>query len=100
PWPRPPPAFPTRRSADLQDADHGFGRRSARASTRRRPYLWGEHACVVLHPGDRRVISDHELARLLELLPRRDEPTAEGCVSPLTDRKSTRLNSSHVKISY
>jgi hypothetical protein len=75
---------PCTRPATCRIADHGFGRRAFTLPTGRRPRLWGEHACVVLHPGDRRVIGDHELARLLELLPSRDEPCAEGCVPPLT----------------
>src|SRR5690606_41873663 len=70
------PSFPTRRSSDLPAGDDGIPDRG-------------------LHPGG---------AGLVLLSQGRVEPLGEGAAQELLvleeDRKSTRLNSSHVKISY
>src|SRR5690606_41513542 len=89
-------SFPTRRSSDL-------------AAVARRKVLDGHAAVVRL--ANRRVVLEHHLP--LSTPPRQDGapqkdgklrpahamPVSEG-VDVAEDRKSTRLNSSHVKISY
>src|SRR5690606_39866605 len=89
--PRRLPAFPTRRSSDLAVADHRHGLRElvqlgvvlALAVTLRQVALL---RCGDLGAGRRR---EREQVRVLLAGVELDE-----------DRKSTRLNSSHVKISY
>src|SRR5690606_41975646 len=68
---RRPPSFPTRRSSDL---DHG-----AAAAVRDAVAVRAD----AVHPGDVREVLDRTCAQ-----------------QRLPDRKSTRLNSSHVKTSY
>src|SRR5690606_39575157 len=84
--PRGLPPFPTRRSSDLQhsrrifvgDGDAARDRRSAWAHRN------DEHQCLGTHSRDRRHAGHWS-----------DAPFDRS-----VDRKSTRLNSSHVKISY
>src|SRR5690606_40067524 len=74
------PSFPTRRSSDLvrvASGDRLDGPRIHRRLVDREPLAERAHPCVIL----------------IELLPAAQRP-------PWEDRKSTRLNSSHVKISY
>src|SRR5690606_42069704 len=84
------PSFPTRRSSDLAKVDphdltaqrepaHGKGAQHARHGS-------GLHAAAV-QPTPRPVAGQVEVAELAGVVGRED-------------RKSTRLNSSHVKISY
>src|SRR5690606_41938772 len=87
--PRDHPSFPTRRSSDL------------RGTTR-----WSiEHACC--NRADRHDLADrhgrirHAVAECCSALRRAVvEIRLCRCSGKHTDRKSTRLNSSHVKISY
>src|SRR5690606_42084551 len=80
------PSFPTRRSSDLGQADAPRG--GGRPPTRRHPLRAGRDGGA--HPP--------RPARLRRLLRARGGH-ARGAARRL-DRKSTRLNSSHVKISY
>src|SRR5699024_12394875 len=73
------PSFPTRRSSDLHRA-RGRDRRARRAAADR------------AHRGARRLAAD------LAGPPQRDDPSRAR--RGRGDRKSTRLNSSHVSISY
>src|SRR5690606_40307802 len=81
--PRPPPSFPTRRSSDLMA--------SASSAT-----VNGLLPARMTSVGRRMRRSDRQWPSL------RSYADSIHCVSPLPskDRKSTRLNSSHVKISY
>src|SRR5436305_3497155 len=75
-------SFPTRRSSDLRDG-------SARAR-QARPHSYA---------GRRRaVVTIDEIRAFAITLPRSTEALISSIVT--TDRKSTRLNSSHVRISY
>src|SRR5690606_41376599 len=75
------PSFPTRRSSDLDDVE-------VDAVGEELPAAQDQHGGVLRRRGAQR----------------RDEPVALGgghrAVVEVEDRKSTRLNSSHVKISY
>src|SRR5207302_9210160 len=80
----PPPhlhSFPTRRSSDLSRRAHPLPRRSSRA--RRSRSGWSSHR--VASPAGGTVQVDF---------------ASQALCSKEVDRKSTRLNSSHVKISY
>src|SRR5690606_41459133 len=88
------PSFPTRRSSDLF---HGTRRTvEAHALDRTDLHLYGKHVAVdflAFLRGQETFASMEELlGQFAEDLRRARELTA--------DRKSTRLNSSHVKISY
>src|SRR5690606_40134672 len=91
--PRVLPPFPTRRSSDLGAAV----RRAVRASGAR-PLLQrripGLVAAVLLHPQEG---ARPEMAARVQ---RRRGPSDLRRAAGTGDRKSTRLNSSHVKISY
>src|SRR5699024_11635033 len=81
----PLPSFPTRRSSDLTDAN---------VSAMRRRYV----AAAFGH-----LISMYRQANSYQLSSavwRAKPPSSAGTNSPVGDRKSTRLNSSHVSISY
>src|SRR5439155_21297681 len=86
-YPLPPHSFPTRRSSDL----HPDVRPAERPRLRRVPDEAGDGVA----PRPQRL---HQV--------RTDEPGATWCrrcgrgATPSPDRKSTRLNSSHVAISY
>src|SRR5699024_12817044 len=89
--PSPPPplhSFPTRRSSDLSDSQVGIS--VAAPTAQAAAALNTALADVVAEPPVQAV----SLERLLE-----QAPLTSGLVV-LTDRKSTRLNSSHVSISY
>src|SRR5690606_39374293 len=96
--PPPPPSFPTRRSSDLQRPDLRPPRPPQPNVHARRP----DHL-----PGPEVRRADRAGAHLpVPLLPDRpkrfDDPGGDHRVrlGLVADRKSTRLNSSHVKISY
>src|SRR5690606_41185128 len=87
-------ACPARRSSDL-----GACRPGAHRSTR--PFRHG-HLCVTISTVSIRVV---EYVREDGSIPFKDwfdalDPAAAAKVAAAQDRKSTRLNSSHVKISY
>src|SRR5690606_41073481 len=91
PCPHAPPrlhSFPTRRSSDLVRAGHGRAHRHARLSAR--------------PPGTSEALAGPPGQGLHDVPPLGLEPRTCGlrvrCSAK--DRKSTRLNSSHVKISY
>src|SRR5690606_41883452 len=84
-------SLPTRRSSDLERPQlvrHALGHGADGAVVVGREYHIGEHLCEA-----RRESGE---GRVLEL---GDEEHLER-LCPIRDRKSTRLNSSHVKISY
>src|SRR5690606_41376893 len=95
--PRRRPSLPTRRSSDLDVAQQAVQRRALHAAAR--------VAAVVVtirqrHPAFGLLAGD-ECLRRLALGVERVELLIEPFVAGLAgDRKSTRLNSSHVKISY
>src|SRR5690606_40649507 len=78
-------SFPTRRSSDL----HGGGDRADEAEARR------DGAAGELRRGER----ERDFAGLVRARSGDGEPAPRGGAGA-GDRKSTRLNSSHVKISY
>src|SRR5204862_7315623 len=96
--PRALPSFPTRRSSDLSVLPpvktrfivNPFSGRAARARN-----LLGEHART--HGAD---IVDTERPRHATELARQAVDDGCGLIVAVGDRKSTRLNSSHVEISY
>src|SRR5690606_41951979 len=92
------PSFPTRRSSDLRQR----GQRDAEAGARRLVHLAEHH---------RRVLEDVRLGHLhpqvvalagalADAGEHRGAAEVAGDAADHLDRKSTRLNSSHVKISY
>src|SRR5205807_9081672 len=96
----PLPSFPTRRSSDLRGPPRGLRsplRRSSRGAPRgvfrglkllfRIPVVHGEHA-------------DLRIGDPSDLLDRRQQPRLTEAIEERLDRKSTRLNSSHLVISY
>src|SRR5690606_41671183 len=95
-----PPSLPTRRSSDLARAERTRLRQTIRRRVRDFVDLGvaerqdRRRRCATLALGDAH-------ARLVALRHQRsvEVRTNGGVVGPL-DRKSTRLNSSHVKISY
>src|SRR5690606_41560216 len=87
---RAPGSFPTRRSSDLE---------KQMASGPRRPCGAARRSCVAgAQVGHRRAVSGIHHPQDGEGCG--DPGTAEQIAAPAIDRKSTRLNSSHVKISY
>src|SRR5207244_13445357 len=90
--------FPTRRSSDLPIlraslAAPGPTANSAKASVRRKPPSpAGQHVVIRLRPPN----VAHPQRKLDEYVTTEDE----GATEKQTDRKSTRLNSSHQIISY
>src|SRR5690606_41449019 len=83
-----PPSFPTRRSSDLESAPPAPS-----------PRLGQKPRYVISQKGTRTTVSvDGVAIRRLSGASVTFEPA--GGLPSLTDRKSTRLNSSHVKISY
>src|SRR6266496_2740935 len=80
--------------------------RHARNTPPRSKMLPGSSCCMVeFLPQDRLLVGCERAADLRQHLGRRDRlrpPVGVGCqvLEALTDRKSTRLNSSHVEISY
>src|SRR5207249_11937542 len=96
--PRDPPSFPTRRSSDLgevlaRDVDGAIGARVVDGTVR----LQVKGATGVLP--DVVTAAERSGFRVTDLS--LTEPTLETVFINLTgDRKSTRLNSSHVSISY
>src|SRR5690606_41558641 len=86
--PRALPPFPTRRSSDLVDAD-------VDGDSGRDPEL-ERMAALLESSGDYRVIRRLRPPRQYA----RPPEGAEVLLGIYVDRKSTRLNSSHVKISY
>src|SRR5690606_41080099 len=86
-----PPSFPTRRSSDL-----AIRRTDRSAWAARAPLFAGQTAAPPCRARRRRRVPDRIRCRLGRLL-----AVGEwGPRSSRRDRKSTRLNSSHVKISY
>src|SRR5690606_39418989 len=87
--PRPPPPFPTRRSSDLDE---------------RGEYEAGAHVeqAAAERIGDRNRCDTDERRRQPQrgLVEAQGQPEACHQIREQKDRKSTRLNSSHVKISY
>src|SRR5690606_41903455 len=94
------PSFPTRRSSDLEEV-----------ALADRPAMLDEaalHHCLAdaFHPGCeltwpmRHLSLYAEPFRIRALPPGQAEPDFGETLSADADRKSTRLNSSHVKISY
>src|SRR5690606_41623746 len=82
-----PPSFPTRRSSDLCDP-HGWVHSPVRG---RHPNLAPSLRTFTKHFGGRRAAEAADMWA----------PIGKTTVHPrAVDRKSTRLNSSHVKISY
>src|SRR5205807_9689445 len=90
-------SFPTRRSSDLllgcaaahhEPAVRGMPVDDPAASL---SALWVGHATVLLRLGRRNVLTDPNLSGSIVIQSR---------VTPPSDRKSTRLNSSHLVISY
>src|SRR5207253_7385006 len=93
--PRPPRylhSFPTRRSSDLALRRPGGGRRDAAARRRRQQGLLGrtDWSASAKQPSTCSACR----RRSVKAVPVR------SCVAASKDRKSTRLNSSHVAISY
>src|SRR5690606_41423501 len=88
--PRPVPSFPTRRSSDLVGPNCRAGRDAVLLLLQRR----ADGRLSGVRGGVLRPANDHMLHNQGKLQPSHD-PDAGG-----PDRKSTRLNSSHVKISY
>src|SRR5690606_41001467 len=78
--------FPTRRSSDLQQAD-----------TRIR-HCTGQNRRFVLLPGGLMLTVD--VIKQIEQYQEQKKPAHPNLIMDRLDRKSTRLNSSHVKISY
>src|SRR5690606_40637693 len=100
PHPPPPPSFPTRRSSDLVGCDIRFDRDRKRR-TNCFAQLAGDAALLSVRVAALRMQSAvarrlrRLLLRILDRNVRTKRELPEG-----EDRKSTRLNSSHVKISY
>src|SRR5690606_41037964 len=94
--PPPPPSFPTRRSSDLDNLPSSAGHIES----------GGLRALAVAAP--ERVPQFPDVPTYAEVgYPELNTPSWYGLAAPanvpedvLEDRKSTRLNSSHVKISY
>src|SRR5207302_10706800 len=94
------PSFPTRRSSDLVK-DAGFAAAPNRLSVWRASNITGGTAPVVtLHFAAKETATAvvAEYSGLLNVAPL--DQVASNNQFNTTDRKSTRLNSSHVKISY
>src|SRR5690606_41827696 len=97
--PEHPPSSPTRRSSDLRfRPTHDEASLARRLQTTTELARYGEivdrpAAYAVEHAGTLQ-------ARLLHPQVHLPQEVGEGARQPHTDRKSTRLNSSHVKISY
>src|SRR5690606_41038739 len=79
----PPPSFPTRRSSDLQHGDQEGLPLAGRGI---------DHLAVLEDQA--------HILHFAAVMHRREAETDRSLDAVLQDRKSTRLNSSHVKISY
>src|SRR5207253_10083491 len=88
-------SFPTRRSSDLTLRG---ARRNSRRAAARPPAARGSHSATFPRHSPRRPQSHGERTGVHAVI-RADGTRKEEGVRPL-DRKSTRLNSSHVAISY
>src|SRR5690606_40371035 len=92
-------SFPTRRSSDLQPFADIRGELAQMLLRRLDGVLRLKDSRLLMFQAQR-----DEIPGLLELLPDAERPTmlqVDGADTlALQDRKSTRLNSSHVKISY
>src|SRR5690606_41887797 len=88
-----PPSSPTRRSSDLECQAPPYPVRSVH---------------LLLHQGRMNLLRHEEIQSLakairistLQMVHRAGASHIGTCLSAVEDRKSTRLNSSHVKISY
>src|SRR5207249_7929930 len=90
-------SFPTRRSSDLCVA--GSSVPAALAAFLRRPLLELRDELLDLDPQSFQRREDLRLELALELFAFLEE-VLHQVAEPIRDRKSTRLNSSHVSISY
>src|SRR5690606_41631338 len=91
-------SFPTRRSSDLV-----YVAKSVPMSLRRDKLSFGHHMLVAaMEPDDQHAWLDYAERMQLSVSELRKAINGEPAKKPPTviDRKSTRLNSSHVKISY
>src|SRR5690606_41303378 len=92
--------FPTRRSSDLDARTnilHGVvDRHAARHHAARRVDVHPDVLLRILRFEEQELRHDERSHVILDLASHEDDPLAQKA----RDRKSTRLNSSHVKISY
>src|SRR5699024_11964416 len=89
--------FPTRRSSDLILQGKTF---TADPISKRRLQNLGEEDRYYIHDHHKPIISEEMFARAQEIRRRRNVNRKHGVTPGKRDRKSTRLNSSHVSISY
>src|SRR5690606_39397015 len=97
-YPRVPHSFPTRRSSDLIHPGYGFLSENAKFAD-----ILDAHNITFIGPSAEhiRVMGDKiEAKKTVKRLGIPVVPGSDGAVNDEKDRKSTRLNSSHVKISY
>src|SRR5207302_10863563 len=96
--PRDPHSFPTRRSSDLGSAADLLKRTTVELHEQGVPVVLYVHDEIV---AEVRVDEAEKVAHTLETALTREVNNISGLhAQAITDRKSTRLNSSHVKISY
>src|SRR5690606_41354392 len=98
---RPPPRapiFPTRRSSDLLDIHESTVSRAVREKYAQTPFgtfeLRSFFSSTIKTTSDENTSSQQVKTMIGKMIEK------ENKQKPLSDRKSTRLNSSHVKISY
>src|SRR5690606_39791800 len=100
PAPRAPPPFPTRRSSDLACRETRRGRASFVRASQGTPPFSGHATRSAMSIGRLHVLTDFHFQQRLTHAQLARLAAAAGADTIQLDRKSTRLNSSHVKISY
>src|SRR5690606_40167269 len=92
-------SFPTRRSSDL---DLNLVKSQKLLGAGAFPYVLKDYSLLILqgNPSQGQSLEDVQALLLAEIEKLRKGEFSDELITSIIDRKSTRLNSSHVKISY